>query len=982
MIQCARLTLEINIKGIIMPEVTIEQPFYPEEVETEEHVALRVEIEALKTTFNTLFIEAQNSIPSYLFTETNDSILRRLNQKLSRLKKKINDLSIHRWSNDIPIDYLDIKSRELKSRIQTLTHYRQKIGPLMQAHSERSNLLYPNTNDIKKLEKWQNKATEILKSCSEDSLTLLKGIHFDNEDSDTPYLKSALITFSFEIIKSLEYAVSCEVQNKEDLLSLRTELSKCLETQFGATESVATKMLDWAYQVPYQAKLGSFKISNLLGAKYVKKEISPEDKIKQQIPHLYQSITNIRSFPILSMRNYSQLKIPENQLNQRIKEKYDTLSQSTAPLFKELNTLLKLFPKDSKEYKEALTLQTELQTSLNQLLFKIDKNSVTKEEGLTIWLSLSIDEQDRILKERESALMKYSQEFDDCQKNVKNGIRDLKDSYKSQKSLLAKNFMLALVKARETHQQLEEDLKLALDEEEKANMVLLITSSHQLLEDLSGFYSLLFENDYKPEPEGHKARHKLTESKQEEASPFAMLNKALMCAKNSNNKQEQVKAKTEVRDPPYISQNISSLQESTNTSIAQLNDHFKKAKKASFMLRKNRLDKSLQWLTMLDGSIKQFKCDLILVSSDPKLQDFSSVNKNQYIFNDKLWYYDCSKKTLEQVKLLPNHELQFLSDALQLRKNRPATMQDLDRITSSTGHRTSPLNPFQIAFQSESAALHTELASLTEIIANFDNPLYPFISTSSELRHWRNIFDQSHAQRTTNIHHYKATKDKAKEIERRLDTPTYKTASKVIKDIQDEYERIYMEYSKKNKTARDSLPVVIANHFKIEKLKYNQRLALNQIDPRLIKLLNFIQLLNGINSSYINAELNLSETSYNELLRNLIEQEFKDDKLEQFSAKQRYQFLHFVHFKIVKPMYIELLKFMDNINPFRDPNKNHFFQELVLPCTTELKICSLRNTTLGELTNEQSRLKRLPPGITHMVEEAEENSFNIMFKVR
>ncbi|WP_058534843.1 hypothetical protein [Legionella saoudiensis] len=82
-------------------------------------------------------------------------------------------------------------------------------------------------------------------------------------------------------------------------------------------------------------------------------------------------------------------------------------------------------------------------------------------------------------------------------------------------------------------------------------------------------------------------------------------------------------------------------------------------------------------------------CELVRMSTDPTLQNISQINRNQYIITEEgLWYFDCAEYNLEKLDLGEKTPSSLLEE-LKLDSNvsRTATKEELEQITSYTGHK-------------------------------------------------------------------------------------------------------------------------------------------------------------------------------------------------------------------------------------------------------------------------------------------------------
>ena len=81
------------------------------------------------------------------------------------------------------------------------------------------------------------------------------------------------------------------------------------------------------------------------------------------------------------------------------------------------------------------------------------------------------------------------------------------------------------------------------------------------------------------------------------------------------------------------------------------------------------------------------QCGLVRMLEAPRIENFTGVIKNQYIIADGgLWYFDYKRNNLQKLEFLAEKSLSSLIDKLQLSEKRDATQQELDLITSYTGH--------------------------------------------------------------------------------------------------------------------------------------------------------------------------------------------------------------------------------------------------------------------------------------------------------
>lgn len=80
-------------------------------------------------------------------------------------------------------------------------------------------------------------------------------------------------------------------------------------------------------------------------------------------------------------------------------------------------------------------------------------------------------------------------------------------------------------------------------------------------------------------------------------------------------------------------------------------------------------------------------CALVKMLQEPQLEDFEKTKKDQYIITDNgLWYFDCTKNSLEKLIFLEGKSLLSLSEVLNLTENRSANKEELALIISFTGH--------------------------------------------------------------------------------------------------------------------------------------------------------------------------------------------------------------------------------------------------------------------------------------------------------
>jgi|GEM_PF-3419863 len=80
-------------------------------------------------------------------------------------------------------------------------------------------------------------------------------------------------------------------------------------------------------------------------------------------------------------------------------------------------------------------------------------------------------------------------------------------------------------------------------------------------------------------------------------------------------------------------------------------------------------------------------CHLIKMPEKPISDSLIKTNKNQYIIaENELWYFDASKRSIEKLTALQNKSMQSLLSTLKFEENHPATKEELELITSYTGH--------------------------------------------------------------------------------------------------------------------------------------------------------------------------------------------------------------------------------------------------------------------------------------------------------
>lgn len=123
-------------------------------------------------------------------------------------------------------------------------------------------------------------------------------------------------------------------------------------------------------------------------------------------------------------------------------------------------------------------------------------------------------------------------------------------------------------------------------------------------------------------------------------------------------------------------------------------------------------------------------CDLIKMSEQPTPDNLIKIKKNQYIIaENKLWYFDASKRSLETLSALQKKSMQSLLTNLEFEENHPATEQELELITSHTGH-THPVTWASASktAEHETTKKATEMAWLSKIPPKEGLPINFYLS--------------------------------------------------------------------------------------------------------------------------------------------------------------------------------------------------------------------------------------------------------------
>ncbi|MBA2648022.1 MAG: hypothetical protein H0U75_00220 [Legionella sp.] len=470
---------------------TTEQP------ESEEVKQLKCTLEQMKSQFAILF-EKNLSISLPKSTgQLTDTILIQLGVAFSELKKKIEgvDTAIHKLldrtsmtnnelypsdQREILPDYLPVVLDELTLKLNTLRSYVLEIEATARDFMKRSKLLYPDTNDLKELENLQASAFDELNNTLGAFLTVATDCPFEIKEPDADYLRVALVKFSSQLTKDLLGAVSIDSIEASAIEMKRGDLSLLIENKFSPkpeakAEKKLSKLDEFGNAV--QAKLASLKLPNLpLFSLTAKKELSSKDKIKLNLPYLYQTITQIQEFPLTAINRYCKLLVEEAIVEQGVKLQHEDLRATTQSLLIQLDNLLSLFDGQAQTG-GIISLKQILLSSNEGLNYKIEKKPIKKESlALKVWVNLSIEEQNRILLLKSDSEQSAADVLKHCHKSTLLAIQSLSTCYKEKKYSLAHSFLMALTDAETT------------------NKLLPISAHNELLKKLKHSYSLLFEN--------------------------------------------------------------------------------------------------------------------------------------------------------------------------------------------------------------------------------------------------------------------------------------------------------------------------------------------------------------------------------------------------------------------------------------------------------------------------------------------------------
>ncbi|KTD65646.1 hypothetical protein [Legionella spiritensis] len=215
-------------------------------------------------------------------------------------------------------------------------------------------------------------------------------------------------------------------------------------------------------------------------------------------------------------------------------------------------------------------------------------------------------------------------------------------------------------------------------------------------------------------------------------------------------------------------------------------------------------------------------------------------------------------------------------------------------------------NPFSDALSTTTLASE---AAVLQLDSHFETLGHV---TGKGLARWSTTFNQRLQNARDQIGKRNQAVENALEIERRLNMETYRTSLEIIGLLGEEFVRIINDHidaaiansilaheTQKLRTIKED-PRTLLSHHNLTELDNN---LLQNIDPRLMKLLSIYTQFSAINSEYINENLFLlDDKRYQESLMSSVTVHLRNDHMEEISQGVRPDFIQWLRVKILKPL--------------------------------------------------------------------------------
>ncbi|CEK10006.1 hypothetical protein [Legionella hackeliae] len=297
-----------------------------------------------------------------------------------------------------------------------------------------------------------------------------------------------------------------------------------------------------------------------------------------------------------------------------------------------------------------------------------------------------------------------------------------------------------------------------------------------------------------------------------------------------------------------------------------------------------------------------------------------------------------SSLPLESLLLSKNNFLLQLSDIIT--RSKIVFKEKLSKhLTTITQEFHSPLstpltdnNPFKASVQEKEKDASDAFQKLTALYHALD------ATRGKDLKDWvkrlEDIFNVVQEQ----IKQRNQTRDKALEIERRLQSPAYQTSITALETLSEEFLRILKEYTPAALTQHPDNPELQQVYASITHDNFDihndwQKGTLDKIDSRLFVLLSMHREFEQLNNQYINKNLFCSDATYLDELTKKVEMHLDNSHMETLSNAKRSALIQWIRTHILRSLQAISHRVINYLKP-SETTRHRFFVTLGA-CQTE-----------------------------------------------